>query len=120
MDVDQKKFKIEKIEKYSQNWKETKEELENAYSIGFVSLVNVVLGGIGCYEILNLPANSNTDAIDAILISMLVSGSVFTFESIRSIVKGLKNKSYLEKRIDVLNSQINDNKKENEQSRGGR
>lgn len=121
MNEEEKRFKIEKIEKYNEERKDMKNHIENMAVIGFLSLAALV-GGIGnIAELSNIPGEYTTEFLSYSSSGLVCLGVPIGITSIIELIKGIKDKTNIEKSIDEINEELDLLEQQEEpKSRGGR
>ena len=112
---EEKKFKIEKLEKYGKEWNDNNQELKNIYLIGVCSLLCTFLGASGIKEYWTLNINT-APAINTIITSLTTLGSYSSFMSIKYIIQSIGEKTKLEKKIDEINDMLDEMENEEKES----
>lgn len=118
MNEEQKKLKIEKLEKYSEVWKDEKNRAELFTAVGTLSLM-AILGGIkSIIEAFNIPSQHVTDWISGTSEILTASGIAFSYISFKMVIDSMSKKINIQNKIDELNAEIDEY--ENKNARGGR
>ena len=121
MTEEERRFKIEKLEKYSEERRESKDHIENMFLIGTLSLAAIV-EGIGNYaELWHIPNSYAQYFLEFSTLSLVGMGVPIAIASIKELIKAIAEKTNIEKRIDEINEELDllDQQKEYK-SRGGR
>ena len=121
MNENEKRFKIEKLEKYSGEWKESKDRIGTMFLIGTISLAAVVGGLGGIVELHHIPSNYAQNYLEMSTFALTAMGIPIGFSSIRELIYSIGDKTNIEKKIDKINEELDLLQEKNiNQSRGGR
>lgn len=121
MTEEEKRFKIEKLEKHSEEWRESKDHIENMFMIGTLSLVAIVVGIGNCVELFHIPNSYTQNFLEFSALTPVVMGVPVGITSIKGLIKEIAEKTNIEKRIDEISKELDlIEQQEENKSRGGR
>ena len=112
----EKRYKIEKLKKYGEEWKESKDWIEKMTLIGALSLVAAV-AGIGNYtELSHIPDIYTKYNLETSSLFLTGIGVPVGLVSIAWLIASIRDKIILENKIDEMNEEL-DLLEEQEQSK---
>ena len=102
----EKRYKIEELEKYSKDWRESKDHIENTFIIGGLSLSAAVLGIGNYFELLHIPNSYTHNFIDASTLVLTCMGIPIGFTSLKELIRAIREKTILQNKIDEMNEEF--------------